>query len=153
MAKSAKSRENRARSERVLPAQDVDVTEAIGQSEIFLAFQERVSHVARVNRPVLFIGERGTGKELAVRRLHYLSPRWQGPLVALNCAALAPTLIEAELFGHEEGAFTGATRRRAGRFEAAHGGTLFLDEIGQTPLEVQEKILRVDEYGSFERVG
>ena len=129
------------------------MTEALGQSEMFLEFQERLSRVARVNRPVLLIGERGTGKELAVSRLHYLSPRWQGSLVALNCAALSPTLIEAELFGHEEGAFTGATRRQAGRFEAAHGGTLFLDEIGQIPLEVQEKILRVVEYGTFERVG
>ncbi len=127
--------------------------EALGQSEVFLEFQERISRVAQVNRPVLLIGERGTGKELAVARLHYLSQRWQGPLVALNCAALSPTLIEAELFGHEEGAFTGATRRRPGRFEAAHGGTLFLDEIGQIPLEVQEKILRVVEYGTFERVG
>ncbi|HKA55509.1 MAG TPA: phage shock protein operon transcriptional activator [Candidatus Binatia bacterium] len=127
--------------------------EALGQSEVFLEFQEALSRVARVNRPVLLIGERGTGKELAVSRLHYLSQRWQGPLVALNCAALSPTLIEAELFGHEEGAFTGATRRRAGRFEAAHGGTLFLDEIGQIPREAQEKILRVVEYGTFERVG
>ena len=104
-------------------------------------------------RPVLCIGERGTGKELAVSKLHYLSPRWQGPLVALNCAALSPALIESELFGHEEGAFTGATGRRTGRFEAAHGGTLFLDEIAQIPIEVQEKILRVVEYGMFERVG
>jgi psp operon transcriptional activator len=129
------------------------MAEALGQSEVFLEFQERLSRVAQVNRPVLVIGERGTGKELAVSRLHYLSPRWQGSLVALNCAALVPTLIEAELFGYEEGAFTGALRRRAGRFEVAHGGTLFLDEIGQIPLEVQEKILRVVEYGIFERVG
>lgn len=127
--------------------------EALGQSEVFLEFQERLSRVARVNRCALLIGERGSGKELAVSRLHYLSPRWEGPLVALNCAALSPTLIESELFGHEEGAFTGAVRRRAGRFEAAHGGTLFLDEIGQIPLEVQEKILRVVEYSTFERVG
>lgn len=128
-------------------------TEAIGQSEIFLEFQERLSRIARVNRPALLIGERGSGKELAVSRLHYLSPRWQAPLLALNCAALAPSLIESELFGHESGAFTGAVGRRAGRFEAADGGTLFLDEIGQLPLEVQEKLLRVVEYGSFERVG
>lgn len=128
-------------------------TEALGQSESFLEFQERLSRVARVNRPVLLIGERGTGKELAAARLHYLSQRWQGSLVALNCAALAPTLIEAELFGHEEGAFTGAARRRMGRFEAAHGGSLLLDEIGLIPMEVQEKILRVVEYGTFERVG
>jgi psp operon transcriptional activator len=131
----------------------VPAAEVIGQSEIFLDFMEKLSRVAKVDRPVLLIGERGTGKELAVAKLHYLSPRWQGPLVALNCAALAPTLIESELFGHEEGAFTGATRRRKGRFESASGGTLFLDEIGNIPLEVQEKILRVVEYRTFEQVG
>jgi psp operon transcriptional activator len=127
--------------------------EAIGQSETFLMFQEALSKVATVNRPVLLMGERGTGKELAAMRLHYLSPRWQEPLVALNCAALSPSLIETELFGHEKGAFTGAFQSRKGRFEAAESGTLFLDEIGSIPLEVQEKILRVVEYGSFERVG
>jgi psp operon transcriptional activator len=135
------------------PVPHVGMGEALGQSEAFLAFQERLSRAARVNRPVLCLGERGTGKELAVSKLHYLSPRWQGPLVALNCAALSPALIESELFGHEEGAFTGATQRRPGRFEAAHGGTLFLDEMAHIPLEVQEKILRVVEYGMFERVG
>jgi psp operon transcriptional activator len=129
------------------------LSEALGQSEAFLAFQERLSRVARVDRPVLIIGERGTGKELAARRLHYLSARWEQPLAALNCAALAPTLIESELFGYEAGAFTGAVQRRAGRFEAADGGTLFLDEIATIPVEVQEKILRVVEYGTFERVG
>jgi psp operon transcriptional activator len=111
---------------------------------------EKLSRVAKVDRPVLFVGERGTGKELAVSKLHYLSLRWQGPLVALNCAALAPTLMESELFGHEEGAFT---RHRKGRFESASGGTLFLDEIGNIPVEVQEKILRVVEYRTFEQVG
>ncbi|MBT8372562.1 MAG: phage shock protein operon transcriptional activator [Deltaproteobacteria bacterium] len=128
-------------------------TEAIGQSDAFLLFQESLSKVAPVNRPVLLMGERGTGKELAAMRLHYLSPRWQEPLITLNCAALSSTLIETELFGHERGAFTGASQSRKGRFEAADGGTLFLDEIGNTPLEVQEKILRAVEYGSFERVG
>ena len=128
-------------------------TEALGQSEVFLEFQERLSRVAPVNRPVLLIGERGTGKELAANRLHYLSTRWQGPLLALNCAALSPSLIESELFGYEKGAFTGAAQRRIGRFEAADEGTLFLDEIGSIPMEVQEKILRVVEYSSFERVG
>ena len=127
--------------------------EALGQSEVFLDFQDRLSKVAPINRPVLLIGERGTGKELAATRLHYLSKRWQGPLVTLNCAALSPTLIEAELFGFEKGAFTGAAQRRRGRFEAAHDGTLFLDEVGIIPLEVQEKILRVVEYSTFERVG
>ena len=128
-------------------------TEPLGQSNAFLDFQETLSRAAKVDRPILLIGERGTGKELAAAKLHYLSQRWQGPLVALNCAALAPTLLESELFGHEEGAFTGAHQRRTGRFEAATDGTLFLDEIAQIPTEVQEKILRVVEYGSFERVG
>ena len=131
----------------------LEVQEALGQSEAFLEFQERLSRVAPVNRPVLLLGERGTGKELAATRLHFLSKRWQGPLVALNCAALAPTLIESELFGHEKGAFTGAVQRKQGRFEAANGGTLFIDEIGNIPLEVQEKILRAVEYSAFERVG
>jgi psp operon transcriptional activator len=130
-----------------------EVTEALGQSEKFLEFQERLSRVAPINRPVLLIGERGTGKELAASRIHYLSGRWQNPLVTLNCSALNPPLIETELFGYEKGAFTGALTRRTGRFEAATGGTLFLDEIGTIPLEVQEKILRVVEYGTFERVG
>ncbi|MCP4340717.1 MAG: phage shock protein operon transcriptional activator [Desulfobulbaceae bacterium] len=127
--------------------------EALGQSETFLDFQERLSRVAPVDRPVLLIGERGTGKELGASRLHFLSKRWEGPFVTLNCATLSPSLIEAELFGFEKGAFTGAESRRTGRFEAADGGTLFLDEIGSIPMEAQEKILRVVEYGSFERVG
>ncbi|MCX7044453.1 MAG: phage shock protein operon transcriptional activator [Candidatus Sumerlaeota bacterium] len=127
--------------------------EAIGQAAAFLDFQEQLRRVAPVERPVLLIGERGTGKELAARRLHYLSKRWQRPFVTLHCAALAPTLIESELFGHEAGAFTGARERRIGRFEAANSGTLFLDEVSLIPIETQEKILRVVEYGSFERVG
>jgi psp operon transcriptional activator len=139
--------------ERAQAKSPVGMLEAIGQSEIFLEFQEQLSRVAPVNRPVLLIGERGTGKELAASRLHFLSHRWNAPLVALNCSALTPSLIESELFGYERGAFTGAERRRTGRFEAADGGTIFLDEIGTIPIEVQEKILRVVEYSSFERVG
>ncbi len=127
--------------------------EALGQSEAFLDFQERLSRVAGIERPVLIMGERGTGKELAARRLHYLSKRWEEVFVELNCAALTPTLIESELFGHEAGALTGASMRRHGRFESANGGTLFLDELGNVPRQVQEKILRVVEYGAFERVG
>jgi psp operon transcriptional activator len=127
--------------------------EALGESEAFVDFQERLSRVAQIDRPVLIVGERGTGKELAVSRLHYLSRRWQGPLVALNCAALSPSVLESELFGHEAGAFTGAAKRRQGRFEAADEGTLFLDEIGLIPVTIQEKILRVVEYRQFERVG
>ncbi len=129
------------------------VPEPLGRSEAFLEFQQHLSRVAKVNRPVLLVGERGTGKELAANRLHFLSERWQGPLVALNCAALSPSLMESELFGHEAGAFTGANQRRQGRFESANEGTLFLDEIGLIPMPVQEKILRMVEYGTFERVG
>ena len=146
-------RKERSEQRRVSGAYGLGIPEAIGESEAFLEFRERLSRVAPIDRPVLIIGERGTGKELAASRLHFLSKRWQGPLVALNCAALTPSLIEAELFGYEKGAFTGALERRMGRFESAHSGTLFLDEIGDIPLEVQEKILRVVEYGSFERVG
>jgi psp operon transcriptional activator len=134
-------------------SQSSGVGEAIGQSETFLEFQEQLSRVAPIERPVLLIGERGTGKELAASKIHYLSKRWQEPLIALNCSALNPTLIESELFGYEKGAFTGAEQRRTGRFESADGGTLFLDEVGTIPIEVQEKILRVVEYGTFERVG
>jgi len=125
----------------------------LGESEVFLNFQQALSRAATVNRSVLIVGERGSGKEIAATRLHYLSPRWQQSLVTVNCAALPPSLIETELFGYEAGAFTGATKTRKGRFEEAEGGTLFLDEIGLIPLEVQEKILRVVEYGTFERVG
>lgn len=111
------------------------------------------SLVAPLNRPVLIIGERGTGKELVASRIAYLSQRWERPLITLNCAALPDTLLDAELFGHEAGAFTGAVRRRAGRFELADGGTLFLDEIASASPPVQEKLLRVIEYGAFERIG
>lgn len=130
-----------------------ELPEALGQSEVFFEFQEQISKVAPVERPVLILGERGCGKELAASRIHFLSKRWQKPLVTLNCAALTPSLIASELFGYEKGAFTGAASRKAGRFEMASGGTFFLDEIGSIPMEVQEKILRVVEYGRFERVG
>jgi len=130
-----------------------ELTEALGRSPAFLDLQEKLARYAGVDRPVLLIGERGTGKELAAARLHYLSTRWQGPLVRWNCAAYAPELIASELFGHEAGSFTGAQRRRLGRFEQADGGTLFLDEVGQMPAPLQEKLLRVIEYGKFERVG
>ncbi len=125
----------------------------IGESPVFLEVLERVSRVAQLNRPVLVIGERGTGKELIAARIHYLSPRWDRPFVKLNCAALAESLLETELFGHEAGSFTGATRRRLGRFELANEGSLFLDELAVTSDRVQEKVLRVIEYGELERVG
>jgi psp operon transcriptional activator PspF len=125
----------------------------IGQSMAFLDAVERASRAAPVGRPVLVIGERGTGKELIAQRLHRLSPRWDEPLVTLNCAALPETLIEAELFGHEAGAFTGATRARAGRFEEADKGTLFLDELGNLSMAAQERLLRAIEYGEVVRIG
>lgn len=125
----------------------------IGQSLAFLDSVERASRAAALNRPVLVIGERGTGKELVAERLHRLSQRWDGPLVTLNCAALPETLIEAELFGHEAGAFTGATKARAGRFEEAHGGTLFLDELATLSMGAQERLLRAVEYGEVTRIG
>ena len=125
----------------------------IGESPVFLEILEHVSRVAQLNRPVLVIGERGTGKELIAARIHYLSPRWDRPFVKLNCAALAESLLETELFGHEAGSFTGATRRRLGRFELANEGSLFLDELANTSERVQEKVLRVIEYGELERVG
>lgn len=127
--------------------------EALGRSDAFLDFQARLAAVAPVERPILIVGERGTGKELAAARLHFLSKRWENPLCSLNCAALSPSLIESELFGHEQGAFTGAVGKRRGRFEMADGGTLFLDELALMPIQAQEKVLRVTEYGVFERVG
>jgi psp operon transcriptional activator len=127
--------------------------ELIGQSATWLESLERVSLAALVERPILVIGERGTGKELIAERLHYLSPRWEKPFVKVNCGALSEDLLDSELFGHEAGAFTGATKRRQGRFEQADGGTLFLDEIATASLQVQEKLLRVVEYGEFQRLG
>jgi psp operon transcriptional activator len=125
----------------------------LGESTAFLDAVERASRAAALNRPVLVIGERGTGKELIAERLHHLSPRWAGPLITLNCAALPETLIEAELFGHEAGAFTGATKARAGRFEEADGGTLFLDELATLSSGAQERLLRAVEYGEVTRIG
>jgi psp operon transcriptional activator len=131
----------------------VNLPAPLGESSVFLSHLDQLSRVAPLERPILIIGERGTGKELSAARVHFLSKRWSGPLIKLNCAALPETLLEAELFGVEPGAFTGAAKRRLGRFELADGGTLFLDEIGNAPLPVQEKVLRVIEYGEFERLG
>ena len=108
---------------------------------------------AATDATVLLEGESGTGKELFARALHALSPRADGPFVAINCAAIPETLLETELFGHEKGAFTGASARKPGKFELAHRGTLFLDEIGDLPLLLQAKILRALEEKQFERVG
>ncbi len=125
----------------------------LGESASFLEMQEHISAVAPLNKPVLIVGERGTGKELVAARLHYLSQRWEQNFLKINCAAMSETLLEAQLFGHEAGAFTGATKQRKGYFERADGGTLFLDELANTDMTVQEKILRVIEYGEFERLG
>lgn len=125
----------------------------LGQSNSFLEVLEQISQIAPLNKPVLIIGERGTGKEGVAARLHFLSKRWDQTYSKLNCAALSESLLESELFGYEAGAFTGAAKRREGRFEAADNGTLFLDELANTSGLIQEKLLRVIEYGEFERVG
>lgn len=125
----------------------------IGDSAALAAALDHISQLAAIDRPVLVLGERGTGKELAAGRLHFLSPRWDAPFLKVNCAAMAESLLDTELFGHEVGAFTGATRQHIGRFERADGGTLLLDEIGTMSSMLQEKLLRLIEYGEFERIG
>ena len=125
----------------------------IGEAPAFLEMLEHVSHAAPLDKPVLVVGERGTGKELIASRLHYLSDRWEQRLVKVNCAAVTEGILESELFGHEAGAFTGAARTHVGHFERADGGTLVLDELATISLRMQEKILRVIEYGELQRVG
>lgn len=125
----------------------------IGESQVLSTVLDHVSQVAPLNRPVLVIGERGTGKELIAERLHYLSTRWDAPFLKVNCGAISEALLDADLFGYEPGAFTGATKINKGRFERADGGTLFLDELGNMSAQQQEKLLRVIEYGEFERLG
>ncbi len=125
----------------------------IGEAPAFVEMLEHVSRAAPLNKPVLVVGERGTGKELIASRLHYLSRRWEQPVVNVNCAALTESILESELFGHEAGAFTGAARTHIGHFERADGGTLILDELATVSLRMQEKILRVIEYGELQRVG
>ena len=130
-----------------------DIERLLGESPAFLRTLEHVSLVAPLEKPVLIVGERGTGKELIASRLHFLSNRWESQFIKMNCAAISESLLETELFGHDAGAFTGATKTHHGRFERAHGGTLFMDELATTSMLVQEKLLRVIEYGEFERVG
>jgi psp operon transcriptional activator len=125
----------------------------IGESAAFLQMQEQISRLAPLDKPVLVIGERGTGKELVAARLHYLSKRWEQTFLKLNCAAFNENLLESQLFGHEPGAFTGATKQQKGYFERADNGTLFLDELANTSMSMQEKLLRVIEYGEIERLG
>ncbi|HWP66254.1 MAG TPA: sigma 54-interacting transcriptional regulator [Candidatus Limnocylindria bacterium] len=127
--------------------------EILGRSAALATLLRDVREVAPTDATVLLLGETGTGKELIARAVHEWSARRARPFVRVNCAAIAPSLIESELFGHEQGAFTGATRRRDGRFALAHRGTLLLDEVGELPLELQAKLLRVLQEGEFERVG
>lgn len=134
-------------------AEMIEKYRLIGESEAFLDCMQKVSSLAKVDRPVLIIGERGTGKELVAARLHFLSNRWENPRICINCAAFAESLLESEVFGYEPGAFTGAQKLKPGRFELANQGTLFLDELAQSPRSLQEKLLRVLEYQEFERVG
>lgn len=134
-------------------AQSTEADRMLGESSTFLLMQEHISRLAPLNKPVLIIGERGTGKELVAARLHYLSRRWDQEFLKLNCAAFTDSLLESQLFGHEIGAFTGATKQQKGYFERADNGTLFLDELANTSMAVQEKILRVTEYGEIERLG
>lgn len=125
----------------------------IGEAPAFLEMLEHVSRAAPLGKSVLVVGERGTGKELIASRLHYLSGRWEQRVVKVNCAALTESILESELFGHEAGAFTGAEKTHIGHFERADGGTLILDELATITLRMQEKILRVIEYGEMQRVG
>jgi psp operon transcriptional activator len=125
----------------------------IGEAPVFLEMLEHVSRAAPLSKPVLVVGERGTGKELIASRLHFLSNRWEQSVVKVNCAALTESILESELFGHEAGAFTGAAKTHVGHFERADGGTLILDELATISLRMQEKILRTIEYGEIQRVG
>ncbi|MBI4956874.1 MAG: sigma-54-dependent Fis family transcriptional regulator [Myxococcales bacterium] len=129
------------------------VTPLLGESRLIRDIRERIDRIASCDAAVLITGESGTGKERAARRLHELSARAHRPFVALNCAAFPEALLEGELFGHERGAFTGATERRGGRFRAAEGGTLFLDEVADMPAAAQAKLLRVLDHGGYEPLG
>jgi Nif-specific regulatory protein len=128
-------------------------SELIGDSPAIKQMHEQIGRVAPTHATVLIRGESGAGKELVARAIHFSSPRRDGPFVCLNCAAITETLLESELFGHERGAFTGATEKKIGKFESAHQGTIFLDEIGEMAVNTQSKLLRVLEGHPFERVG
>ncbi len=147
------SEELRIRRELRAAQNELGATVIIGRSPALASLLERIDTLAHSEAPVLITGESGTGKELIARTLHERSSRRNSPFVAVNCAAFPETLLEAELFGHEKGAFTSALRKRDGRFKAAHGGTLLLDEVGEIPLPAQAKLLRVLQEGSVEPLG
>jgi DNA-binding NtrC family response regulator len=136
-----------------LRTQTGQASELIGQSRAMVALREQIGRAAKATATVFVTGERGTGKELVARAIHGASKRARGPLEKMNCAAVPSELIESEMFGHEAGAFTGATKQRRGKFERASGGTLFLDEVGDMPLPMQAKLLRVLQEREIERVG
>lgn len=142
--------ENRILRERL---EELEVNEIVGKSAKLKQILSEIARVAPIDTTVLITGESGTGKELVARTIHRFSPRANGRFVAVNCAAIPETLLESELLGHEKGAFTGADRRRIGRFELAIGGTIFLDEIGELPPSIQVKLLRIIEERRFERLG
>jgi DNA-binding NtrC family response regulator len=142
--------ENRILRERL---EELEVNEIVGKSARLKQTLSEIARVAPIDSTVLVTGESGTGKELVARTIHSLSPRATGRFVAVNCAAIPETLLESELLGHEKGAFTGADRRRIGKFELAIGGTIFLDEIGELPPSIQVKLLRIIEERRFERLG
>ena len=148
---------NRLEAENLTLREEIKVAtgenELVGKSRGFITVLQQVKHVAPTDSTVLILGETGTGKGLIARQIHELSWRCDRPLVNVNCAALPAALIESEFFGHERGAFTGATDRKIGRFEMADGGTIFLDEIGDLPIELQAKLLRVLQDQEFERIG
>jgi DNA-binding NtrC family response regulator len=138
---------------KALRTQAGQVGELIGQSRAMLELREQIGRAAKATATVFVTGERGTGKELVARAIHLASRRAKGPLEKMNCAAVPSELIESEMFGHEAGAFTGATKQRRGKFERGSGGTLFLDEVGDMPLAMQAKLLRVLQEREIERVG
>jgi formate hydrogenlyase transcriptional activator len=145
--------EPRFRGEQSRPALSAAPDEIVGESSTLREVLQQASLVAPTDATVLILGETGTGKELIARAIHRQSSRASRPFIRVNCAAIPPSLIASELFGHEKGAFTGALQRRLGRFEAAHGGTIFLDEIGELPMETQIALLRVLQEREFERIG
>jgi DNA-binding NtrC family response regulator len=152
ISKAIKTR-NLKENELFLPPEEIERTGIIGTSRQTLEIFEAIKRVAPTTTTIMITGETGTGKELVADAIHYNSPRKNNPLIKINCAAIAETLMESELFGYEKGAYTGAVITKPGKFELAHKGTLFLDEVGEIPRDMQVKLLRVIQEQEFERVG